>query len=371
MIYILIFTILIIVWFLNQKKYIYNENLQKIFFYFIFFLIAFRSHVGGDYIVYDHAYNESYNYDLFEYIQTYYHLGFLYSFLSWIFYHNNFSSLIMNIIASSIFIFGLYNFISKQHDKLLALIISFPFYIIIFGMGFTRQSLSCGILLLLLSKKWRNFYSNFIILISVGMHHSSIIFYILNFFHKDFSFNEIIRRFFSNKIIHIFYFIILILSSFVIFFFIKKFYLTIYLSYFSDSVLPSKGAYVRCGLTFIASVIYLFYYNNFNKFNNLFSKFWLTISIYSILVYFLIIVFPSFSTIADRLNYFFVPLQLYVFSNLNLLIEKEKMLFFSKIVIISIYFILFLVWLFYSEFSQFWLPYNLTLEIFSNRYALH
>ena len=63
-------------------------------------------------------------------------------------------------------------------------------------------------------------------------------------------------------------------------------------------------------------------------------------------------------TAFDRIGLFFTPLQLYVFSNLNLIYKNKLMLRISYLAVFTMYVSIYYIWLSLSTYRSMWVPYN-------------
>jgi len=115
----------------------------------------------------------------------------------------------------------------------------------------------------------------------------------------------------------------------------------------------SKGAYYRFVLNIIPCLMFLLFYPKFINDNRL-NFFTATIFIN---ITFILFIF-NYSTIIDRISYYFIPMQALFYS---LILEKIDNNYLKYSIIISIYILYlltFLFWFTYADHLQFWVPYS-------------
>ena len=270
----------------------------------------------------------------------------------------------LNLIYSIIFTIPLLYFCSQLKRKYFALLISYPYYVIVIGMGPIRQAASISILMLsLILVSNKKYYGHFFLsMISLLIHQSSILF------------NGLILSSFLTKIKKIKLakkdiLIILLITLTILFsinpifhktYFILTSYKKIDPTYGNLLVNPAKGSIFIWLINFLPSLIFLKNKKKFDLNNNLKSIF-TTFSILEILL--LPMVFFN-SVIAYRLLLYFFPSSIYITSiipELNILNIKKEYIVNS---IISIAFLSLIIWLKFAYHASCWIPYKNVLFIF-------
>ena len=326
----------------------WKENYNKIFFnaycFLLVFFIGFRFEVGGDWDNYYRLYlyiidnnfidifylNKEPGFVLINYIIRYLNLGFVST----------------NLFAASIFIYGLYSICIRQKYPWIGITVSLPYFIFVFAMGATKQSIATGFILLaftyLSDKKNLNFV--IIVLIASLFHYTAI--FILFFIFANLKLNK------KNLIF------IGLLSS-IIFLFFTPIILRQYLPYFTQNIrqTTAAGVYFRMAPLLICAIVYIYLYRNkIFKFED--NKIWLLMSfiiiIFSILSY-------NFSAAIDRFSYYFFVLQIIVLSrSVELIVNiKDNLIFKLLIYVYSI--LLFFLWFTFSNHYYMHVPYKLFL----------
>tara|TARA_Y100000991_G_scaffold134526_1_gene101357 strand:- start:1959 stop:2666 length:708 start_codon:yes stop_codon:yes gene_type:complete len=232
--------------------------------------------------------------------------------------------------------------------------ISYPYFVVVVGMGPIRQASAIGFLLLtfIFIEKRKN---NLILIssfLSMLFHHSSIVInlFIISKFNSFLKLKK--RKIFS----YLFY---LILTAIILYNFphiINKLY--IYISFYgTESINPAKGVIFVWLINFLPSIIFLSNYSKFN-FKSSLKNFFKTVS-------FLVIgIFPLLfinSVLAYRFILYFLPSSIYITSyipEIEFFNLKKNTIFFS---LIFLCFLSLIIWLKYAYHAYCWLPYQNTL----------
>ena len=261
---------------------------------------------------------------------------------------------ILNLIYSILFTLPLFYFCSQLKRTYFSLLISYPYYIIVVGMGPIRQAVCISLLILLVSK--RKYYSHIsFTIISSLLHQSSIL---LNGLILGSSISNFKKVKLSQKNI----FFVLLLSLILLFSsptLIGKVYF--YISSYKELIpgggrliSPAKGAYYIWFINFVPSIIFL---KNIAKFR--FEKSLKNILIILTTFEFLLlpIIFLN-SVIAYRLLLYLFPSSILITSyipDLELLKIKK---FYSLNIIISVALLSLIIWLKFAFHSSCWTPYK-------------
>jgi len=313
-----------------------------IWYFFLLVLIIFiglRYEVGGDWDQYKVVYKEIL--ESFSILNIDIKNDYLYTLVAY------FSSLIiedvvfLNFILSIIFIFSLNYFIEKNSDYFLVLTGVIPIHITVVAMGFVRQAIAISFFLIAIKYLTtnKNFKSLTSIIIGIGFHKTLI--------------PMIIVLFFSKKSIN-YYLITIILLTFLTYYFYNSF--TRMFFYYSGGGMHflSYGALYRIIIPIFFSVIFL-------VFSNILSENSLEKEIYFYLSIFCILSFPFvffYSSMIDRLCFYFIPIQLFVLMRLKKLFKSQFNYFVVKLCIIIFYASVYFVWLNFSYYKFNWLPYK-------------
>ena len=121
--------------------------------------------------------------------------------------------------------------------------------------------------------------------------------------------------------------------------------------------LYSKGAVYRYGINAIPALILILYGHNLR--HNIIEL--RTMYLFSLATFLGLILMSISPTAIDRIGLFFTPLQLFVYSNLNLIFKKKLILRISYLVVFTLYIYIYYIWLNHSLYRGSWIPYNFIL----------
>ncbi len=269
---------------------------------------------------------------------------------------------VLNLIYSIIFTFPLMYFCSELKRKYFSLLISYPYYVIVIGMGPIRQAACISLLMLsiLLIKNNKNYTHIFISIISALIHQSSILF---NGIILGTLFSKIkgIKTSKKNIILMIFVSAIFLYCLPSI---ISKLYYYITLYKYTDQsgtrlIPPAKSSIYIWLIHFVPSCIYLKNIPKF-KFNDSLNKILFTFTIIDFLL--LPIIFFN-SVIAYRLLLYLFPTSILITSHIpDLELFKIGKIYYINF-IIGISFLSLIIWLNFAFHASCWVPYkNLLLN---------
>ena len=336
-----------------------EKNFKRILYFFLFvfflFFLSGKLNVGGDYVSYLNWYNRidgNYAYDpklLFNtliYVLKLFNLDYFY----------------LHLLCSFIFLFGVFKFLNLAEEKLLLLIILVPFVIYIVGIGYLRQSMAIGFILLGIYFWYYDKIGKYLIftILATLVHFSSIIFLLLNF--------SLIKSKIPNK--KIFYLIIISLIIFLIFFEI----------YFEDALIflnkigaDYKGIdnsiykYLKFAVHLIPLILFIFFFNQFKKDKKLFDLFFFNF-IFFIIIFVLLIYFtyriPEMTyipVIAERVLIPFLIIESLILVKFYYFFVVNKFIF--KLLLLNYYLLQLYIWMEFAKNSHAWKPYkNIFLE---------
>jgi hypothetical protein len=335
-----------------------NKNYEKYVLFIIIFItiiiISLRYETGGDWKRYLYLYSvnsEVTFMSLWSWDEPLYKLI---SFLTYEIYPNQIN--LFQFVCCVIFFSSVTPFLISQKSPMLAFtFLLFPgIYIVL--IGFERQALALGVLMLAythLNNK-NNVHGIILIIISFLLHKSAIIFYpLIIFIFINYNFSLFFRQF---------WFYIFNIAMIILLYFITSLDLTfldkapLFNSYIQDNNSSnSRGVFFRLIPTFISIFIYSFYIYK----NNLRSMpKWIDYN-YLIGLFVIYFTFFGFLTLADRINYYLIPFNIFLL--ISICFDKNNNIVISKIYLCFImYLVMLLIWLGLSEFSyKMWQPFML------------
>jgi len=257
---------------------------------------------------------------------------------------------VLNSIYALLFVAPLFYFCSKIKRVYLSLLISYPYYIVVVGMGTIRQAACISILMLsiFLVSKGKYLYHFFLTTFSLLIHQFSILF---NCFLLIPLVPKILKKKFSKKYVFAFFVVLILFLYSSPSYLIKIYY---YITIPSALLGEAKGAIFIWLINFFPSLIFLLNIRKFN-FNSYLNKIFITFSIFAIAM--LPLVFLK-SVIAYRLLLYAFPSSIFITSYIpDLKLFKIK----SFYIVNSIIFISFLsliFWLNFAYHASCWLPYK-------------
>ena len=317
-----------------------------IIFLFVVF-ICFRDQIGCDWDVYINYFKKVSENDL-NYIiknqRNFFDIGFIFiaKLISYKFDHH-----ILIFIYGIFFTIPFFIFCFLIKRTYLSLLISYPYFIIVVGMGPIRQAAAISFLLssILLMIHKKRFLGYIFSILSILFHQSAIIFNTIILFLN----NESSKRKIDSFIRIIFYsiFFIIFLNNFSLIY--EKI-----LNYFVVINSNARGVIFVWILNFIPSFLYLYFEDNFNI--QIIQKKLLKIS--SLLVILILPIIFINSTISYRLLLYLFPSSIYISSYLPEIkfIEKKRVLF--TFITITFAFISLVFWLKFAYHSYCWIPYQ-------------
>lgn len=335
------------------KTSFFNLGISLYFWVFILTLfIGFRHNVSTDWFPYLRLFAKISELSLREvFTNISYSENISYSLLLWLSSKINVGIYGANLCLGFIFSLSLIIFCNNFPRPYLGLLISFPFIVIVVGMGYGRQGVALAFLMIALLNLFNNKKFIFALMILVGstFHQSLIIFLpflVLSFNYNKFAF--ILLSIALFPIIYIFYF--------------QNYFLEMINLYIVTNY-ESKGALIRLILNLIPSFFFILFINEF-KINNIEKNTWLIFSILNIIL-FILYFFVTGSAALDRISIYLTPIQILVFTYLPEILSKKRYL--SKLIVFSIvllYVTILYVWIFFSNNSVNWIPYkNILLTI--------
>ncbi|MFN3976425.1 MAG: EpsG family protein [Aquificaceae bacterium] len=286
-----------------------------------------------------------------------------YMLLNWISYHLGGGLYLVNLVCGLLFMYGLVSFVRKEANPLLAFVVAVPYLIVVVAMGYTRQSVAIGFVLLALSFYYqkRLLLVVFALTLATLFHKTAIVSFLpLLLLPKDIvSYrNKALVALWSALL-----FYLLVVPS-------LDFYLKTYVgvpsldSLFKEYVktpqssgepmVESSGGPIRIFMNLVPAVIFLALGKRFLVDRHVY---WIML-LASVFSFLLLPVVFKFSTLADRLALYLTPLQLFVFNRVVNLFEGEGLKKAVMLGVVLYYFSVLIVWLLFAKHAHCWIPYR-------------
>jgi len=333
---------------ITRPKQIWSSSLSLVLLLLVSIFVGFRYQVGGDWEIYlENQLNNS-GLSFLNVIQnTIEDPG--YEFLAWASDSVGFGIYGVNFICAVLFSTGLIRFCRAQPRPWLALTLSIPYLVIVVAMGYTRQSVAIGLIMLaLLSLEKYNLPAFFLQIAAGALFHKTAVVIIALALPSILSSGKLINKIFSLLLVFL-----IALSLFYTFLAPR---LDFYVFGYEDQAMQSEGAAIRVAMVVIPAFIVVLFSQRFRLIAS--QQFvWLALAYASIACLVLLAVLKS-STVVDRLALYCIPLQMFVGSRLIdlKLVNVPKSVALSLIVAAAA--MVQFVWLNYAITAFAWLPYQ-------------
>lgn len=345
--YIIIF-ILILLSFLFVEKRTSKELrllISGIVFIFFTLFIGLRHNVGGDWGAYlmdfeaiptrnfwNDILSSDTGYVILEYISYYLGLG-IYG---------------VNTLCAIIFLSCFFYFIKTFKIKLpYALLIAYPYLIMVVVNGYSRQGVAVGLGMVFISLLYKGklFKSLIFFILAVSFHKSAIVLSILYLSKLKINIKSIL-------------FAIILITLIVLFYFIFQEKIQwIYTQYTKQKY--SAGALIRIAINLVAGISLVVFSKQYKKLYDDYNIHFL-IFIISVISFLLAATSRNITTIVDRLILYLYPFQIIIFPRIFYIIYRmDKYLGYLYFIFLILLFsgVLF-VWLFFAHHRKYWIPYD-------------
>ena len=309
--------------------------------------IGLRHEVGNDWFHYLDYYNGLLKINFQDSLFTNFEPG--YAFINWVCIQFNFGIYGVNLICSTIFVYGLIFFCKNQPYRWIAIGIAMPIIGIVFAMGATRQAAALGFVYIAIKYLMQGSRTKYFIFICVAttFHKSAILM-------MPFGMIGGIKY----KLIYQFLFASLFLIA--IWLFWDKF--TNYYEYYINSPrvkeggrMYAHGGRARVWLNAIPVLLYFFLSKNKTLFKEQAGSFWKYLSI-AIIISIPLVEFYSAAT--DRINYYFSVIQIMVWPRIIYMQHSKFNKALMVVVIFILYFLVLFIWLNFARHRGVYVPYQ-------------
>lgn len=251
----------------------------------------------------------------------------------------------INVFSSLIFFGGVHILARRQPDPLAFLILLFPVLIVNMPMSGIRQGAAIGVMCVAFAAFIDRSTLRFVALtvIASGFHASAIIFLLLT---------PLVTGPFSRERL-VLAAVLAVPGALVL---LGGDTAEVAASRYIDSGVDAYGAIFRSGLLFITAIFYFFFIHK--KWAEIFSTSYKIASVGAISMAGVLLIVPISSVIADRIGYYFIPIQAMMFSGIPYIhLNKNNYLIYSAPYIGM--FVFFSVWSLYSfHFQKCYIPYE-------------
>lgn len=308
----------------------------------VILFVGLRFEVGGDWFVYLRIFTESQGQSL----STMMDVGDPgYMFVNWIGNQLGLKIWFVNSVCAMIFTIGLVSIARLQPNPRLAMLVAFPYLIMVVATGYTRQSAALGFIMLGLAQyvrgsTWKMFIS---IVLAAAFHKTAVIMIPVIFIGMS-------RKGVATVLS------VCLLALVTYYLFLRGNVDQLMRSYVGNKY-NSSGAAVRLAMNFVPAVLYLFHRRAFG-FDPKQQRIWLIFSLASIAALAAFFISPS-STAVDRVALYFIPLQVVILSRIPIAYgqhSRRNWLMLCSVVGYSL--LIEVVWLTLGSFTFAWVPYR-------------
>jgi hypothetical protein len=305
-------------------------------------MIGFRYQVGGDWEPYQIIFSDIADLNLWD-AMIYSDPG--YALINWIATRMGVEIWGVNIICGIIFTAGLVRFAANQPNPWLAVCVAIPYLVIGVAMGYSRQAVAIGCIMIGLVSISRGSFPRFILwsVVAALFHRSALVLV------------PIVAISYSRSRVQSFLFggVATIVGYFVLIAPMAEHYAAGYL----EQVYEAQGAGVRLAMNAVPAVIFLSSQARFRT-EGAERTTWRNLSLLALATgvgYFLI----SSTVILDRLGLYVIPLQVFVLSRVPSAFGRGGVASGGLTMVVLIYSALVqFVWLNFANHAQYWLPYR-------------
>jgi hypothetical protein len=309
----------------------------------VIILIGFRYEVGGDWVTYLMDLDAARWQSLTEVLGR---TDPGYILANWIAAQADFNIWAVNLLCGALFTLGLIAFCRRQPLPWLAATVAVPYLVIVVAMGYSRQAVAIGLVMLALTKLEERRFSYFLFLIFLGalFHKTAVMLAPIGMLATT---RDKVWRFVYGGIVTLVLFYLLL----------DRDVDNLVTSYITTEY-QSEGAAIRVTMNAIPALAFIASRKRFALSANA-MKLWTILAWGSIGFIGLLVVFPS-STAVDRMALYLVPIQIFVLSRLPIAwAARSKESEALKLFIISYSAAVLYVWLNFANNSQYWVPYQM------------
>lgn len=271
-----------------------------------------------------------------------------YSIPNWAGANTGLSVYLPNLIIAFIFSLGLILFCSNLKYPSTALLIAYPYLIVVVSLGYSRQSAAIGFeFLCILCIHSSRPLKSYLYAAAAGLSHTSGAI-ILLIPALTFVRNLSIRL----RILFLSVSVTIISLGYVIAYEAYSTYLRVYV----ENTVSSQGAFIRLLILFFFAILYklLARYSFLAPRIHTMYDIMANASIILMICFFF---FPS-STALDRISLFLYPLPLYVAGTFSSILPQERHRLFVTVSLSALSLFQLFVWMNFSSYAHFWLPYK-------------
>ena len=266
-----------------------------------------------------------------------------YQFVNWVAYVFDLDVWFVNLVAGSVFTWGLYQLCKSQPLPWVAASVAIPYLVIVVGMGYTRQAVALGIMMAGLAQVTRGastvrfaVYAAF----AAAFHATAVLLFPLV---------ALSRR--TNRITN---FLMVLAASYFLYSAFLAENVDRYLQSYVQRGYSSQGAGIRVVMNFVAALVFWTTSKRVG-FTDEERALWRNFSLASVAMLVAFFLSPS-STAVDRMALYLLPLQVVALARLPLFGQNASS---GTMIVVGYMGLVEFVWLNFAQHAQYWLPYQL------------
>lgn len=248
----------------------------------------------------------------------------------------------VNLSCAAIFTWGLTRFARLQASPWLAMCVAIPYLVIVVGMGYTRQAVAIGVIMLGLAALERG----------ASVLRFAVYVLIASLFHKT-AVVAMLLVALTGKRNQITNLLIVIASGVLLYDSLLQDSMQRLLRNYVQAKYESQGALIRIAMSFVPAVLFIVWRRSL-QFSEQSSRLWRNFSFATFAALAALLLTPS-STAVDRIALYLLPLQLAVLSRLPRLIKSDVL---GRIAVVAYAFAIQFTWLNYAANNSYWVPYK-------------
>ena len=249
----------------------------------------------------------------------------------------------VNLVCGAILMAGVVMFARRQPIPSLALLVAVPYLITVVGMGYSRQAVALGFILL-----------GLVALSNGGMRRFAILVLIGAAFHKSAVLMLPVAALASSRkrVWNLFWVGIISLIGGYLFLFDSVD--TLWQNYV-EADYHSEGGLIRVLMNAVPAAVYLLVHRKLSLGEDA-RRLWWWMSVFALACIPLVLIS---STATDRVALYLIPLQLFVFSRLHLITNDALVRAYIVAGVVAYYTAVLAVWLLFATHAHAWLPYQM------------
>lgn len=262
--------------------------------------------------------------------------------LNWLAHQMGGGIYLVNFVCAAVLMWGTIVFCRGQPNPWLALLVAVPYLLIVVGMGYTRQSVALGLVLLGLAALGEARTRAFVICVVVGA-----------LFHKSAVLLLPIAALAASRNRWLTGALVLVVTALMYYLLLVDQVETWWLNYVGAEM-QSQGGAVRVAMNAVPAALLIVYRRKLAP-DLTERRLWLWIALLALACIPLI---SLASTAVDRVALYLIPLQLFVFARLPRLARRQDLRTVLVVAIIVYYAAVQYVWLNYAVHAHYWVPYH-------------